>query len=200
MSNEQNRWNHNTHYYDLALNAAPPTARTALDVGTGDGLLAVRLSEKIAEVTGIDSDAGVIARAQSSTSADITWITGDALTHELPESHYDLVAAVATVHHFPDLADGLQRLALLTAPGGALVVIGCARSSFVHDYALDIAGVVQHQVFSRTRGFWQHNAPVQMRFPHTYSEVRGLASALLPGMRWRRLPLWRYSITWHKPR
>lgn len=199
MRTEQNRWNHNTHYYDLALNAAPSPARTALDVGTGDGLLAVRLAEKIPEVTGIDSDAGVIARARSSTSANITWITGDALTYELPLAHYDLVATVATVHHFPDLADGLRRLAGLTAPGGALVVIGCARSSSVRDYAMEIAGVVQHQILSRTRGYWQHNAPVQMQFPHTYTEVKQIATGILPGMKWRRLPLWRYSITWHKP-
>ncbi|NNH71418.1 class I SAM-dependent methyltransferase [Nocardia uniformis] len=200
MRKEQDRWNHNTHYYDIALDAAPSTARTALDVGTGDGLLAVRLAEKIPEVTGIDSDAEIIARAQSSASGNITWITGDALTYDLPEAHYDLVAAVATVHHFPDLVVGLQRLADLTAPGGALVVIGCARSSTVHDYAFELAGIVQHQVLSRTRGFWQHNAPVQMRFPHTYTEAKQIATAVLPGMKWRRLPLWRYAFTWHKTR
>ncbi|BBX38157.1 type 11 methyltransferase [Mycolicibacterium mageritense DSM 44476 = CIP 104973] len=200
MRKERDRWNHNTHYYDIALAAAPPTARTALDVGTGDGLLAVRLAEKIPEVTGIDSDAASIARAQSSTDANITWLTGDALTYDLPEAHFDLVATVATVHHFPDLVAGLQRLADLTAPGGALVVIGCARSSTVHDYAYELIGAVQHQILSRTRGFWQHNAPVQMQFPHTYAEVRRIAATVLPGMTWRRLPLWRYAITWHKTR
>lgn len=199
VRNERNRWNHNTHYYDIVLDSAPPTARTALDVGTGDGLLAVRLAEKISEVTGIDSDANVINLAQSSTSTNVTWITGDALTFALAEAHYDLVAAVATVHHFPDLAAGLKRLAGLTAPGGTLVVIGCARSSTVHDYAYELIGAVQHQVLSRTRGFWQHNAPVQMQFPHTYTEVKQIATTALPGMAWRRLPLWRYAITWRKP-
>lgn len=108
MSKERDVWNHNIHYYDLALNAAPPTARAALDVGTGDGLLAIRLAEKIPEVVGIDSDDAIIARARASTPADITWIAGDVLTYNLPEAHYDLVVAVATVHHFPDLAPGLQ--------------------------------------------------------------------------------------------
>jgi len=27
--------------------------------------------------------------------------------------------------------------------------------------------------------------------------VRGGAAELLPGMVWRRLPLWRYSLIWH---
>ena len=175
MSDERHRWNHNTHYYGIVLDATPPAARTALDVGTGDGLLAARLAEKIPEVTGIDSDADIINLAQSSTSAGVTWITGDALTFALPEAHHDLVAAVATVHHFPDLAAGLQRLADLTAPGGALVVIGCARSSTLPDYTFDAVGVVRHQVLSRTRGYWQHNAPVKMQFPHPPGGKRGSA-------------------------
>ncbi|MCG7633157.1 class I SAM-dependent methyltransferase [Gordonia McavH-238-E] len=192
-------WNHNIHYYNKALDAAPTNTRAALDVGTGDGLLAIRLAEKFPEVTGIDSDAESIARARSSAPADITWITGDVLTYKLPEAHYDLVVAVATVHHFPELAVGLERLAELAAAGGTVVVIGCARSSSAYDFACDLVGTAQHQVLSRTRGFWQHNAPVRMQFPHTFGEVRQIAAAVLPGMKWRRLPLWRYSITWHKP-
>lgn len=86
MRNERHRWNHNIHYYDIVLDAAPPTARTALDVGTGDGLLAVRLAAKIPEVTGIDSDADIIDLARSTASTDITWITGDVLTCALPEA------------------------------------------------------------------------------------------------------------------
>lgn len=198
VSKKQDRWNHNIHYYDIVIDAASSTARTAVDVGTGDGLLAIRLAEKIPEVTGIDSDADIINLARTSTSTNVTWITGNALTSALPAEHYDLVAAVATVHHFPDLAAGLQRLADITAPDGTLVVIGCARSSTLSDYVSDAVGVLQHQVLSRTRGFWQHNAPVQMQFPHTYGEVKKIAAAVLPGMEWRRLPLWRYAITWHK--
>jgi SAM-dependent methyltransferase len=195
----KDRWNHNVHYYDLVVAAAPRSARTALDVGTGDGLLADRLAAAITDVTGIDTDADVVGRAKATATGDVTWIVGDALTHDLPQGHYDVVAAVATVHHFPKLAAGLQRLADLTAPGGTVVVIGCARSSTVGDYAVDVVGAVQHQVLSRTRGFWQHSAPVQMQFPHTYSEVEEVAGAVLPAMTWRRLPLWRYAVTWHKP-
>lgn len=39
-----------------------------------------------------------------------------------------------------------------------------------------------------------------MRFPHTYDEVRQIAAETLPGMQCRRLPLWRYAITWRKAR
>lgn len=196
---QHRRWNHNIHYYDIAV-AAATMARTALDVGTGDGLLAARLAENVDEVTGIDSDSETLANTQKNTPADVTWIAGDVLTYPLPEAHYDLVTAVATVHHFPDLAAGLERLARLTAPGGTLVVIGCARSSTAQDYALELVGAVQHQVLARRRGYWQHNAPVQMHFPHTYTQVKHIATDVLPGQSWRRLPLWRYAITWRKPK
>lgn len=198
MRTERPKWNHNIHYYDAVLEAAPSNARTALDVGTGDGLLAVRLAQTIPEVTAIDADADVLARAAGATSVPVGWVTGDVLTSDLPEEHYDLVAAVATVHHFADLGRGLRRLAQLTSPGGALVVIGCARSSSTSDFVYDLAGVVQHQVLSRTRGFWQHSAPVQMNFPHTFAETKQIAAEHLPGAIWRRLPLWRYSLVWHR--
>ncbi len=199
VRDRHDRWNHNTHYYDIVLSAVPPAAQTALDVGTGDGLLAARLRSEIPEVTGIDSDTEVIGRARNDP-AEVNWMIGDVMTTPLPQGHYDLVASVATVHHLPDLAAGLARLADLTAPGGALVVIGCARNSSPSDYALDVIGAVQHQFYSRTRGYWQHSAPVVVEFPHTYDQVRQIAVSTLPGMQWRRLPLWRYAITWTKPR
>lgn len=64
--------------------------------------------------------------------------------------------------------------------------------------AIDLVGIAQHRVLSRTRGFWEHIAPVIGQFPHTYAELRQAASASLPGMRWR-LPLFRYAVTWRKP-
>ncbi|AQZ66330.1 unnamed protein product [[Actinomadura] parvosata subsp. kistnae] len=191
------RWNHNTHYHHLALEAVAPAARTALDVGTGDGLLATALRELVPHVTAIDLDPEVLDRARA-TGADVDWVVGDVMSSPLPEGHFDVVTSIATVHHLPDLGAALARLASLTAPGGALVVIGCARNGHPRDYLMDLAGIVQHQVLSRTRGYWNHTAPVQMTFPHTYAQVKQVASAVLPGMRWRRLPLFRYAVVWRK--
>ncbi|MFY9930600.1 MAG: class I SAM-dependent methyltransferase [Streptosporangiaceae bacterium] len=57
-------WNHNVHYQPVILRAVPPGCGPALDVGCGDGLLACRLAERCGSVTGIDSDAGMIAVAR----------------------------------------------------------------------------------------------------------------------------------------
>ena len=58
-------WNHNLHYQPVILNAVPPGCQTALDVGCGDGLLAARLAERCAQVTGIDRDPPMIAAARA---------------------------------------------------------------------------------------------------------------------------------------
>ncbi|GAA1535443.1 2-polyprenyl-3-methyl-5-hydroxy-6-metoxy-1,4-benzoquinol methylase [Microbacterium ginsengiterrae] len=54
------RWNNNIHYHRRILDAVPPGARTALDVGTGNGLLAADLHRRIPQVTAIDTDASVL--------------------------------------------------------------------------------------------------------------------------------------------
>ncbi|SDT07530.1 Methyltransferase domain-containing protein [Brevibacterium sandarakinum] len=193
----QGRWNHNTHYHRFVLKAVPDRARMALDVGTGDGLLAAELREMVPQVTGLDVDSDVLDRGRAS-GADVSWAVGNVMSAELPEGHFDVVASIATVHHLPDLAAAFEQLAVLTAPGGVLVVIGCARSASPSDYLMDGLGAIQHQLLSRTRGYWQHTAPVEMRFPHTYAEVRDIAEARLPGFSWRRLPLFRYAVVWRR--
>ena len=55
------------------MSAVPSAAKTALDVGPGDGLLAAHLRRKVAEVTGIDCDAEVIGWARDG-SAEVAWI------------------------------------------------------------------------------------------------------------------------------
>lgn len=82
----------------------------------------------------------------------------------------------------------------MSGPVTRVVVIGCAGPSKPRDFVVETAGILQHQVLSRTRGFWQHSAPVQVRFPHTYSEARAITTATLPGTKWRQLPPFRYLV------
>lgn len=192
------RWNHNLHYHRLILDAVPAGARTALDIGTGDGLLARDLHRIVPAVTGIDVDPDVLARARTEDPY-VTWVRGDALSYPFPAGGFDVVASVAVLHHFPDAAAALTRMAELTAPGGLLAVVGLARSTSPADYAFELAGIGQHQWLSRRRGYWEHTAPSRWPPPHSYREVRALARRVLPGVRWRHLPLWRYLLLWRRP-
>lgn len=192
------RWNHNLHYHRLVLDAVPAGARTGLDIGTGDGLLARDLHRLVPEVTGIDLDADVLGRARSEDPG-VTWVHGDALTYPFAPGSFDVVASVAVLHHFRDAEAALTRMAELTAPDGLLAVIGLARSTTPVDHAWELAGIAQHQYLRRRRGYWEHSAPTLWPPPHSYREMRALARRVLPGVRWRHLPLWRYALLWRKP-
>jgi SAM-dependent methyltransferase len=74
-------WNHNVHYQSIILGAVPPGCGPALDVGCGDGVLAGRLAESCAEVTGIDRDRRMIAlaRAQAGDHTRVRFIEADFL-------------------------------------------------------------------------------------------------------------------------
>ena len=191
------RWNHNIHYHGVILGEIPEGARTALDVGCGNGLLTRELQRVVPEVVGIDADEGVLGQARRDCG-DVDWVFGDVLTHDFGR-RFDVVASVAVLHHIPDLRAGLRRLAALTAPGGVLAVVGLARATRLRDRLIHVPGLFQHWWFSARYGFWEHTAPTAWPPPHDYTTVRRVAAELLPGMVWRRLPLWRYSLIWHRP-
>ena len=192
------RWNHNIHYHRVVLDAVPAGARTALDVGTGNGLLARDLADAVPSVTAVDDDADVLLSAQRESSA-VEWLQGDVMTHPFAAESFDVVASIATLHHLGDPQPALRRLADLTAPGGVVLIVGLAQTSTVGDVAVHLAGAVQHRALALRHGFWEHSAPMVWPPPHTYHDVREAAREALPGCRWRRLPMWRYAIVWRKP-
>lgn len=198
MRNARPRWNANVHYHRLVHAAVPAGARSALNVGTGNGLLAVELRDRVDHVTGIDAHEATLRRAaREHADVDVEWVLGDVLTHEFGR-RFDVVASIATLHHLPDLDAGLRRLASLVEPGGVLVIVGLARASGARDAVYGVLGAVQHAWFALTRGVWEHDAPKVWPPPHTYRQVRHAARRSLPGSRWQQLPMWRYAVTWRR--
>jgi ubiquinone/menaquinone biosynthesis C-methylase UbiE len=191
-------WNHNVHYQPVILNAVPPACHTALDVGCGDGLLAARLAERCAKVTGIDRDPRMIALARAQPSrVRITFLEADFLAYRFPEESFDFVCANTSLHHM-DFTAALTTMARLLRPGGQLAVIGLAADKSITDL-LAAAPALLVDLFYRAiyrRG--ESGAPI-MDPDHSWREVRAAAASALPGVRYRRHLLWRYSLLWTKP-
>ncbi|GAA1658962.1 class I SAM-dependent methyltransferase [Nonomuraea maheshkhaliensis] len=215
------RWNHNIHYHPRVLRAIPDGAKSALDVGCGEGTLARELRRVVPHVTGVDRDPAGIARAREHAVAaadvpgagdakdvpdpgdagdagDIVYIEGDFLTHPFEPASFDVVTAVATLHHM-DAATGLARMRDLLAPGGVLAVVGLARSTMPRDMPRELAAVAAGALHRVTKNHWEHPSPTVWPPPVTYPEMRALAAELLPGSAYRRHLMWRYSIVWRKP-
>ncbi|MFF0707408.1 class I SAM-dependent methyltransferase [Gordonia sputi] len=191
------RWNHNIHYHRLVIEAVCSGAQNALDVGTGNGLLAAELRARVPVVVAIDADAAVLAEAREEIG-DVDFVHGDVMTHRF-ETRFDVVASIATLHHLSDLDAVFARLSDLTEPGGVVVVVGLARATRLSEYAKSLVGVVQHRWLSWRRGYWEHSAPTAWPPPHSYSDVRDSVQRVLPGAEFRQLALFRYAVLWRKP-
>ena len=200
-------WSHNVHYHSVILDAVPADCARALDVGCGQGALTRRLRTRVPEVTGIDRDQRSIELARAHPGAgDITYLHGDFLAEPLAPGSFDLVTAIASLHHM-DAEAALARMRELLRPGGVLAVVGLARGRMPLDVAQAVPAVIGTQLHrlavARNRaeapGTTGYRSPVVWPPPLSYRAMRRLAERLLPGVRYRRHLYWRYSLTWSKP-
>jgi 2-polyprenyl-3-methyl-5-hydroxy-6-metoxy-1,4-benzoquinol methylase len=191
-------WNHNTHYHGFVMSALPPNCKRALDVRCGRGALVRKLAAYCEGVVGIDADPGCILHATTSIDVqqNVTFIYGDVLTHPLQQDSFDLVVAVATLHHLP-LRGALQRFANLLRPGGVLAVIGVYRIATPIAYVFSAAALPVSWAIRLLRGEEQIGAPI--RDPvETLRTIRRETASVLPGAVLRRQFFFRYTIVWKK--
>ena len=199
-------WDHNAHYHRWLLGRLPPAAERALDVGCGTGDLAAALARRIGHVDAIDRSAAMIAAArQDHPDVDVNWIGGDLLDPAVRLTDYDVVTAVASLHHLP-LESALRRLRELLRPGGVLVVVGLSEPGTAVDVGWAVLGVVPNAAVGAWRAI---RRPIDSRRPNpamplvdateTYDEIRTAATEILPGARIRRALFWRYLLVWTAP-
>jgi ubiquinone/menaquinone biosynthesis C-methylase UbiE len=198
MTTQVDYWNHNVHYQPVILNAVAAGCAAALEVGCGDGLLARRLAERAAQVTAIDRDEGMIALAQERTSGSrVRYVHADFLACPVEAASFDFACANTALHHM-DFAVALRAMARALRPGGRLAVVGLAANGGPADYLIGAPGVPVNMIYRTVRGHGGSDAPV--KDPEmTWAEVHAIARDVLPGVRYRRHLLWRYSLRWRKP-
>lgn len=195
---DADRWNSNIHYHGLLADAVS-AAKSVLDVGCGEGMLARRIRRTAPEVTGIDLDETSIRLArEQSPEGDITYLCADFRTHPFAPEQFDGIVSVATLHHM-DAAAALERMKELLRPGGTLAIEGLARDTFPADLAYYLAGGVVYRWLRLSRKEWGHPSPIVWPPPVTYADMRRIVREVLPGAEFRRLVLWRYAIVWTKP-
>ncbi len=166
---------------------------------SGEGTLTRQLRETVPQVTGIDLDQASIIQARTHPGAsDIAYLRADFLAHPFQPGSFDLIASVATLHHI-NAAAALARMSALLQPGGVLAVIGLARSRYPADIPHELAAVIGTRAHRLTKTWWHHPSPTVWPPPETFTGMRKLAISILPGARYHRHMLWRYSLIWVKP-
>ena len=192
-------WNHNVHYQRVILEALPERCGAAVDVGCGDGLLACKLAARCAAVTGIDRDEKMISVAMERGRAipSVSFVLADFLAYPVEDATFDFACSNTALHHM-DFGAALGKMARILRPGGRLAVVGIAANGSPADWVTDVAGIPANLWYKRSRGEGNPGAPI-LEPDMTWSQVRSAAARVLPGARYRRHLLWRYSLTWVKP-
>ena len=154
----------------------------------------------------------MIEVARQRTPDNVNCVLADALTDPLPGGVYDAIFSISALHHMP-LHDALPRFAALLRPGGVLAVVALPRVDLPHELPTEVIAAVGHHllgaVFATARSVGTKDwfakdttdaaMPVVMDPRLTTRQVANQASAVLPGVRVRRLLFWRYLLRWHKP-
>jgi SAM-dependent methyltransferase len=203
-------WSHNAYYHRWMLRHLPPTVGWALDVGCGRGDLAMAMAGRAQHVDAVDASEAMIEvarrRAVIAGAGAVNWVAGDILDGTLPlrSNGYDVVTAVASLHHMP-LYPGLRRLAELVRPGGLLVIVGLYRSATAVDYGVDAVAVqvnalVGAVLAAQGRAGKPGEADMPVRDPvDSLAAIRSAAAEITPGAVVTRRLYFRYSLLWRRP-
>jgi SAM-dependent methyltransferase len=110
--------------------AVAPAGARVLEVGCGPGHLSIRLAHHHnLEVTGLDLDPAMIARARANTDRPgngdqrrPSFLVGDVVSLAFPDRSFDLVVSTLSMHHWADPAAGLAEIGRVLRPGGRALI------------------------------------------------------------------------------
>lgn len=201
-------WTANNHYHTLLLKHVPAKCENALEIGCGTGAFARLLAARCRHVIGIDLSPEMIrvARSRSTRFENLEFELADAMSWEFPQSHFDFICSIATLHHLeqrellPKIKDALK-------PGGVFVLLDLVASSGLTERMLDVIGLgvssglrLIHngrlQPPPEVRKAWEQHG----KHDHysTIKQMRALADEILPGASVQRHLLWRYTLVYRK--
>src|SRR6185369_4681754 len=202
-------WTANNHYHDFLLKHVPVNCGNALEIGCGTGAFARQLAGRCEHVIGIDLSAEMIrvARSRSSRFENLEFELADAMSWKFPQSHFDFICSIATLHHL-EQRELLPKIKNALKPGGVFVLLDLVASSGITERMLDVIGLgvssglrLIHngrlQPPPEVRKAWEQHG----KHDHysTIKQMRVLADEILPGASVKRHLLWRYTLVYRKP-
>jgi ubiquinone/menaquinone biosynthesis C-methylase UbiE len=101
------------------------TDRAVLEIGCGDGHLAVKLAQMGANVSAIDASTAMVSAARERAGAhgaDINIMLGEAQELPFPDEAFDLVVAVTILCFVEHASPVFKEIARVLKPGGHLVI------------------------------------------------------------------------------
>lgn len=189
------------------LRHVPAGARSAVDVGCGDGVVSRALARRGLDVLGIDVSPRMVAlaRARSPAALRVQYRVADIMAAALPARAFDVVVSINVVHHVP-LHRVIPRLAAAVAPGGRLLIQDVVRRPRARDVVVNAAAglrVLARRVRGRSpvapavRALYDKHGDGEAYL--TPAEIAEAYAPLLPGARIEHHLEWRSSVVWERP-
>ncbi len=136
----------------LATQVDLSEVKTAMEYGSGTGLLSFALKNKIPSIELMDSSIEMTKAAKRKVEEQgiksLHPIQYDMMTQELPRTRYDLIFILQTLHHIDDTTGFVQKSTELLNPNGHLVIIDLVKEdgSFHEDEFHGHKGFVQAEL------------------------------------------------------
>ncbi|MFX0577577.1 class I SAM-dependent methyltransferase [Nocardia nepalensis] len=113
-------------------------ADRVVDIGCGPGGAVGAAARRGARVTGVDPSSAMLRLARIFVRGrTIRWVRGTAENLPVPDGTATVAWAVATVHHWPDVATGLAEVRRVLVPGGRFMTVE-------RDVRADASGLASH--------------------------------------------------------
>ena len=201
-------WTSNNHYHNSLLKYVPANCENALEIGCGTGAFARLLAKRCKRVVALDlaSEMIRVARSRSTGFENLEFQLADAVQWDFPQSHFDFVCSIATLHHV-EQRELLVKIRYSLKPNGVLVVLDLVESESLVERMCDVVGfgvsgglrLIHNgrlQPPAAVRKAWEQHGKLDHYL--TVRQVHTLADEILPGAIVRRCLLWRYLLVYKK--
>jgi malonyl-CoA O-methyltransferase len=113
---------------DLVARFYVSSGARVLDIGSGNGVLAVQLKKKGADVVALDASWGMVAHGRR-LSPDAVWVQADAAALPMKAECFDAVMSSSVYQWIDDLAGSFKEVRRVLKPGGRFTVAMFARGT-----------------------------------------------------------------------
>lgn len=190
-------WNHN-YAYNRWVAKKVGKRKSILDVGCGNGTLALFLRSIDNDILGIDVSASSIQKANmQNIYGNVGFVQTTFEDFNANEKRFDAVIFVASIHHM-NMSNAIDKAKKLLEKNGVLIIVGLAKPSSLLDWVVELARIIPSKIISSIKG----NMPseelgidVSYEFP-MMSEVRRICREKLCGYTLRYGLHYRYLLTW----
>ena len=197
MNDQKTFWNHN-YAYNRWVAKKIGKRKNILDVGCGDGTLALYLRTSDNEVLGIDiSDSSIQKANKKNTYDNVDFVQTTFENFLADNKNFDAVVFVASIHHM-DMADAVDKAKKLLKKNGVLIIVGLAKPSSLFDWIVELVRIIPSKIVStikKNTTSEELDIDVSYDFP-TMNEVRQICKEKLCGYTLKYGLHYRYLLTW----